>query len=601
MSARQMKGLLLLSSALVATALVATTSGAVTQKAVPDQAPVSELLDPGAIAASVCGMNRERTGAFKPMRVALATPAEAIGDSAEALPLWEGLGNLSYPITTGSDMAQRYFDQGLRLTYAFNHAEAYRAFKKAQELDPGCAMCFWGEAFVLGANINASMEPGAVQPAFVAVTNAKARAGQASAREQALIDALATRYASNPDADPAAFAGAYADAMATAHARYPDDQDIAVLFADALMNTSPWDYWELDGRTLKGRLGEAAAALEGVLAGNPDHPGAIHMYIHLTEASATPEKAEPYADRLAALMPAAGHIVHMPSHTYYRTGRYLDSLETNVAAVQADEAYLAQVQAAGADPYGYYPHNIHFVLVSAQMAGDAEHMLWAAERLDGKIPDDVAAEVGWIQVILPAPYFAHAQFSPPEVVLGLEDPGETFPFVKAMWHYARGVAHAAKGDLKAARAEAAQIAEINRSADFEMLLAWAVPAPDVLRLARHVLEGRIAQAEGNLERAIEEFEVAVQIQDSLPYLEPEYWYYPVRQSLGATLLMAGRAEEATEAFQAALIDGPNNGWALFGLMEAQRALGDEVGAAASAKLLEQAWAGNRDLLELARL
>ena len=251
-----------------------------------------------------------------------------------------------------------------------------------------------------------------------------------------------------------------------------------MLFADAMMNTSPWDYWELDGRTPKGRLGEAAAALEGVLAANPDHPGAIHMYIHLTEASATPEKAEPYADRLAALMPAAGHVVHMPAHTYYRTGRYLDSLKTNVAAVHADEAYLAQVQAAGAYPYGYYPHNIHFVLVSAQMAGDAEHMVWAAERLDGKIPDEVAAEVGWIQAILPAPYFAHAQFSPPDVVLGLEDPGDEFPFVKAMWHYARGVAHAANGDLDAARAEAARISEINQTADFEMLLAWFVPAPD---------------------------------------------------------------------------------------------------------------------------
>jgi tetratricopeptide (TPR) repeat protein len=597
----QFKGWLLLTTALVASALVATTSGAVMQTAVPDQEPVSELFDPAAIAAGVCGMAGQRASAFKPMQMALATPAEAIADSGEAPPLWEGLGDLSYPITTDSERAQRYFDQGLRLTYAFNHAEAYRAFKQAQELDPNCAMCFWGEAFVLGANINAPMEAGAVQPAFIAVTNAKARAGQASAREQALIEALATRYANEPDADAGALAQAYADAMAAVQGRYPDDQDIAVLFADSVMNTSPWDYWEADGRTPKGRLGEAIAAIEGVLAENPEHPGAIHLYIHLTEASATPEKAEPYADRLAALMPAAGHVVHMPAHTYYRVGRYLDSLKTNVAAVEADEAYLAQAQAVGIYPYGYYPHNIHFVLVSAQMAGDAEHTVWAAERLNGKIPDQVAAEVGWIQAILPAPYFAHAQFSPPDAVLGLEDPGDKFPFVKAMWHYARGVAQAAKGDLDAARAEAAHIAEINQTADFEMLLAWLVPAPDVLRIARHVLEGRIAQAEGNFGQAIREFETAVQIQDALPYMEPEFWYYPTRQSLGATQLMAGRAEEALETFQAALIDAPNNGWALFGLMEAQRALGDDLGAAASAKLLEQAWAGDPDLLELGRL
>jgi tetratricopeptide (TPR) repeat protein len=596
----QLKGWLLLTSALAVTALVAATAGAVTDGADANRDSVSELIDPAAIAAGVCGRSDRHAATFKPVQLAMVSPAEAVTGDAADPPLWEGLGNLSYPITTDKEMAQRYFDQGLRLAYAFNHGEAYRAFRKAQELDPGCAMCFWGEAFVLGANINAGMEPAAVQPAFVAMTNAKARAAGASARERALIDALTTRYSPDPDADPAALAGAYADAMAAAHAQYPDDHDIAVLFADALMNTSPWDYWELDGRTLKGRLGQAAAALEGVLADNPDHPGAIHMYIHLTEASATPEKAEPYADRLADLMPAAGHIVHMPSHTYYRVGRYLDSLKTNLKAVQADEAYLAHVQSTGAVPYGYYPHNIHFVLVSAQMAGDAEHMLWAAERLDGKIPEEVAAEVGWIQVILPAPYFAHAQFSPPDVVLSLEDPGDTFPYVKAMWRYARGVAHAAKGDLEAARAEAARISDINQSADFEMLLAWAVPAPDVLRLARHVLEGRIAQAEGNLDRAIQEFETAVQIQDSLPYLEPEYWYYPVRQSLGATLLMAGRADEATEVFRAALLDAPNNGWALYGLMQAYDAQNDQPAKAEAEKLFTKAWAGEAPP-DLARL
>jgi tetratricopeptide (TPR) repeat protein len=587
MSGRQIKGFLLLTSALGAITLVASSSGAVRE-----DASVSELFDPGVVAAGVCGGSSRHASTFKPMQVALANPSEGVAGDPAGPPLWEGLGTLSYPITTDSDMAQRYFDQGLRLTYAFNHAEAYRAFKKAQALDPGCAMCFWGEAFVLGANINAPMEGSAAQPAFVAVTNAKARAAKASAREQALIDALATRYASDPGVDQAELAGAYADAMAAVHARYPDDQDIAVLFADSVMNTSPWDYWELDGRTPKGRLGEAVAAIEGVLADNPDHPGAIHLYIHLTEASATPERAEPHADRLAALMPAAGHIVHMPGHTYYRVGRYLDSLKTNIAAVAVDEAYLAQVQAAGGYPYGYYPHNIHFVLVSAQMAGDAEHMLWAAERLEGKIPDEVAAEVGWIQVILPAPYFAHAQYSPPDVVLGLEDPGDKFPYVKAMWHYARGVAHAAEGDLEAARAEAARIAEINQAADFEMLLAWYVPAPDLLRLARHVLEGRIAQAEGNLDQAITEFELAAQIQDALPYMEPEYWYYPVRQSLGAALLAAGRAADAEEVFRQSLIEKPNNGWALYGLMQAYDAQGDQLARAETEKLFAKAWAGS---------
>ena len=596
MPARQIRRFLLLTSALGTAALVASAAAAVAK-----DTDVSELFDPRAIAAGVCGGAKHAT-TFKPMQLALVSSAEGAAADPAGPPLWDGLGTLSYPITTNNEMAQRYFDQGLRLAYAFNHPEAQRAFKKAQELDPNCAMCFWGEAFVLGANINAAMEESAVQPAFLAMTNAKARAANASGREQALIDALATRYSADPAADKAALAQAYADAMGAAHARFPEDPEIAVLFADALMNTSPWDYWEADGRTAKGQLGQAVAAIEGVLAANPDHPGAIHMYIHLTEASAAPERAEPYADRLAALMPAAGHIVHMPSHTYYRTGRYLDSLKTNVAAVQADEAYLAQAQAkaAGIYPYSYYPHNIHFALVSAQMAGDAEHMVWAAERLNGKIPDEVAGEVGWIQAILPAPYFAHAQFSPPDVVLGLADPGDKFPFVRAMWHYARGVAHAAKGDLDAARAEATRISEINQTADFEMLLAWYVPAPDILRIARHVLEGRIAQAEGNLDQAIKEFQVAAQIQEALPYMEPEYWYYPVRQSLGASLLMAGRVEEAVTTFQAALIDAPNNAWALYGLMQAYEAQHDRAAAAETEKLFDEAWAGSAPP-DLARL
>jgi tetratricopeptide (TPR) repeat protein len=592
MASWRLKSVLLL----LTSALVAGSAGAATR----DQT-VSGLLNPAAIAASACGMRAKHASAFKPTQIALATPAEAVSTD-QPPPLWEGLGTLSHPITTESEQAQRYFDQGLRLTYAFNHAEAWRAFKQAQELDPGCAMCFWGEAFVLGANINAPMEEGAVQPAFIALTNAKARAGKASAPEQALIDALAQRYSSDPGADGAALAQAYADAMAEVHAQYPDDQDIAVLFADAVMNTSPWDYWEADGRTPKGRLGEAMAAIEGVLAANPEHPGAIHLYIHLTEASAEPERAEPHADRLAALMPAAGHIVHMPAHTYYRIGRYLDSLKTNIAAVAADEAYLAHVDATGAYPYGYYPHNIHFALVSAFMAGDVENAMWAADRLEGKVQDEVAAQIGWIQLIKQGPYFTHAHMSDADTMLAVEDPGDRFPLVKAIWHYARGVAFARKGEADQARREAAQIAVISEShhPDTAYPPDVAPVANDTMAIARHVVEARIAQAEGDLDRAIAELETAVQIQDSLAYLEPPFWYYPVRQSLGAALLMAGRAADAEEVLRQSLVDAPNNGWALYGLMEAQKAQGDDAAAAVTEELFGKAWAGEAPP-DLARL
>ena len=287
----------------------------------------------------------------------------------------------------------------------------------------------------------------------------------------------------------------------------------------------------------------------------------------------------------------------MPSHIYFRIGRYLDSLQANVDAAKADEAYLARVDAAkvhadGIYPYGYYPHNVHFELASAQMAGDGEISLRASDKLAGLIPDEVAAKVGLVQPVKAAPYFAYAQFGATAKALALPDPGDGFPFLQAMWRYARGVALVSEGELEGARAEAARIAALHQKGDFSLLEAWAVPAQDILQLARHVLEARIAEADGDLDQAIEEYQVAVEIQDKLPYMEPPYWYYPVRQSLGAALLRAGRAEDARMAFQKALIEAPNNGWALFGLMQAQEAEGDAAGAEVTRKLFEQAWAGS---------
>ncbi len=525
----------------------------------------------------------------------------ALAEARHAVPLYDDLGNLTYPVTTPIPLAQHYFDQGLRLTYAFNHAEALRAFHEAQRQDPNCAMCYWGEAFVLGPNINAPMDETVGNPAVVAITQAKALAPQANEREQALINALAKRYVDDLKTERAALNRAYAEAMAEATRRFPDDAEIAVLSIDAIMNLSPWDYWEADGKTPKGQIGDALRTAERVLSQHPEHPGAIHLYIHLTEASAAPERAEPYANRLAALMPGAGHLVHMSSHTFFRVGRYQDSTETNKAAVKADEAYLARVKDAGLYAYGYYPHNIHFVLVSAQMIGDGKTALEYAQRLEGKIPDAMAEKVGWVQAIKTAPYFAHAQFSTPETILALPDPGDKFPFVKAMWHYARGVGLAAQGHSEQAQQEAAHIAELTQKADFSFLLAWTVPAPDLLRLARHVVEGRIALAQGNPARAIKEFQVAVSIQDTLAYMEPPYWYYPVRQSLGAALLAAGKPADAEQVFTQSLTQVPHNGWALYGLMKAQQAQNHEAAAKETAKRLQQTWVGDPATLTLTRL
>ena len=561
----------------------------------------NSFLDPVFLAGNVC---RAKAKQFSPALLAgarMAMRAALAATDDDGPPLWDNLGSLSRPITAKQPQAQRYFDQGLRLSIAFNHVEALRAFRKAQAIDPDCAMCYWGEAFALGANINMPMMDEAVSPAVIAIAKARARAGGASAAEQAMIEALAQRYSADASADKAGLANAYAEAMAAVHARFPDDHEIAVLFADAVMNTTPWNYWQADGKTANGMIGAGIAAIEKVLSANPDHPGAIHAYIHLTEASADPWRAEPFADRLGALMPGAGHLVHMPAHTYLRIGRYADSIAVNRAAVAADEAYLAQVEIEGPYPAGYYPHNIHFVLASAQLVGDKDSVMWAIERLKGKVPEAVAAEIGWLQNIVAAPYYAHAQFSDPDTVLGVADPGDGLPLVKAIWHYARAVAFAAKGDGAAAEAEAATIATIKEKSDWSVVIAWGVPAPDILSIAEQVVAARIAQAKGDANAAVAAFEQAVRIQDTLPYMEPAHWYYPVRQSLGAALLAAGRADEAARVFQQALVDSPNNGWALYGLAQAQQALGDQSGRAATEAQLDKAWLGDRRALGLARL
>jgi tetratricopeptide (TPR) repeat protein len=589
-------------------ALTFAAGGARVAERAADAGTAAQLLDPTYVARGLCGAaGKKRSAFFKPgilLAAAGDTAQQAAASAAEDddVPLWNFLGDLSYSITTKDEMAQRYFDQGLRLSYAFNHPEALRAFRKAQEIDPGCAMCYWAEAFALGPNINAPMPASAVEPAFAAVSKAQALAAGATDREKALIAALAKRYSPDPEADRGALNEAYADAMAEVAADFPEDHDIAALYADSVMNVSPWDYWEADHSTPKGRVGNAIEAVEGVLAENPDHPFAIHLYIHLVEASTTPERAEPYADRLGGAMPGAGHMVHMPGHIYFRVGRYLDALASNHAAVAADEFLFEQVEDPGLYAYSYYPHNVHFLLESARLAGDRETALEAAEKLPGTMSDEVTRALPWVQIIAASPYFAHAQFSDPETTLAVPEPaGDEFPYLKAMWHYARGVAQAARGDEAAARAEADAIAEMEQATDWTSMVEGGVPAPDLLRLARHVVAGRIAQAKGDYDAAAGEFEEAAAIQDALPYLEPPYWYYPVRQSQAAALLQAGKAEEAERVFQRSLIDFPNNAWSLYGLMEAQKARGDEAGADGTGKLLEAAFAGDDGDLDLSRL
>lgn len=505
--------------------------------------------------------------------------------------LYDDLGTLHFAVTTASPKAQAWFDQGLRLAFAFNHAEAARAFRAAQQLDPTCAMCYWGEALVLGPNINAPMFPEAVAPAFAAAKRALKLAPRASAREQALIRAVARRYAAKQPADRVPFDTGYADAMAEAARNFPNNDTIQVLYAESLMDLSPWDYWEAGGARPKGRSADMVATLERVLARNPTHPGAAHYYIHAVEASTHPEKALPSARILAQQMPGAGHIVHMPSHIYYRIGMYREARQGNLDAIAADERYF---RTSPSDPVyrsSYFPHNIHFLMVSSLMGGDGQTALDAATRLDKSLSHDLVKEYAVLQPVKAAPYFSHVQFSSPDVLVNLPDPGPDFVLVKAMWLYARAVGFARMGALPDSRKQVEQLEEIERSADFKPFAMWMVPAQEIVHTARAVATGRLLDASGDLPGAIKAYREAVAVQDALPYMEPPYWYYPVRQSLGVALLRAGRSDEAEQVFRESLARTPSNGWALRGLMEVYQKRGDTAALAATRKRFETTWLG----------
>jgi tetratricopeptide (TPR) repeat protein len=534
-----------------------------------------------------------------PAQAMSAESVKAYEDAAP--PLWNNLGSLTYPISTKSTEAQSYFDQGLRFAVNFNHAEARRAFRKAQAEDPMCAMCFLGEALVLGPNINVPMDPAANAPAIAALRKAQSLAAGATEKEKGFIEAVAKRYQDDPAAERPPLDAAFADAMVALSDKYPDDLEIAVIAAEAEMDTQPWDYWQPGGKEPKGRTGDVLKRLEGVLAKKPDHPWAIHLYIHLVEASDRPERAEPYADRLAALMPGAGHIVHMPSHIYYRVGRYVDSLAANEAASKVDEDYITQTGAVGVYPIGYYSHNVHFVLISAQLLGDAKTVLAEADKLDKFLTNEVATAIPIAQPVKAAPYFAWAQYAEPDTILAMPDPPGAPPYVKAMWHYARGTAFAAKKDAAAARGEADAVQRILDETDWSTMDAWAIPARPVLEVARDLVLARAAQAEGDQNAAVAVLRKAADTQDTIPYMEPPFWYYPVRQSLGAALLKTGHPEEAEKEFLAALERERSSAWSLYGLKEAAKAKGDAAAEAKAAEELAKAWRGDPSLLTLERL
>lgn len=576
----------------------------------PERAATRDALDPLALNATLCKPDARspflsRKGFFIAAATAYAAPYDA-SEAGEAAPppILAGLGRETMAITTASQAAEMYFEQGLRMMHAFNHGEARKSFVAAQKIDPACAMCFWGEAFTLGPNINAPMDP-ANNPAAVAAAQKAwtlAQADGVSALERALVQAMTYRYSqgAGPDERPKLDA-AFADAMRDVADEFDANDEVQAMAVEAAMDTQPWDYWESDGITPKGRTAESLARLEKVLARNPAHAPSIHLYIHMTEASLDPWRAVEGADRLGALAPSAGHLVHMPSHTYYRIGRFKDSIAANIDAVAADEAYLAQAVAADIYRYGYYPHNIHFVLTSAQMGGDAKTALIMADKLDAALPMEMAAAAPWVQPIKAAPWLAKAQFSDPAILLAEPSPGDDIPYVAAAWRYARGEAFAKLGRVEEARGEAAAIAEISATADFTALIEGFVPANDLLKIMELTVLARAATAEGDHAAAIAAFQEAAEIQATVFYMEPPFWHYPVRRSLAGALLADGQAARAEHEFLKALVESPDDGWSYWGLAQARGAQGDRAGKRQAETLWKRAWLGDRRGLTVDRL
>lgn len=535
-------------------------------------------------------------------RLALAQDyATRLGATGGPIKLFDQIGTNQIPATGLSPDARRYFDQGVALVYGFNHKAAIRSFAQAAEIDPGCAMCWWGIALANGPNINAGMDDKANQAALEALEQADAQANALSPLERELIATQKLRYSAAGDADRAALDAQYADAMRALAKANPANDDLLILAAEAAMNTRPWDYWTPD-KQAQPRIGEAVALIETVIARNPQHPQASHLYIHLMENGPEPKRAEAAADELARSGPGSlGHLVHMPAHIYYRIGRYADSMTANIEAARADEEYLAIAGDDGLYRYGYYPHNVHFLLTSAQMIGNLNAVAGETERLKSILNEDIARQMPWVQAIHAAPAFALAQYGSPEAILALTAEPTDLAYVETMRRYARSVAYSLQGDEAAFEREVAALEAAAVSDELAAMSEQGFPAPDLAKLAAHVAHGRFALANGNPAAAVRAFEAAEAIEATIRYNEPPYWYYPVAQSRGAALYAMGRHDQASAAFRKALFQAPNNGWALYGLSKSEAKAGRRLEARAAKAKLDEVWQGDAAWLRMTRL
>jgi tetratricopeptide (TPR) repeat protein len=491
--------------------------------------------------------------------------------------LEKGLGAIHYKVSTKNADAQRYFDQGLRYIYAFNHEQAIASFRRATELDPDLALGYWGIALALGPNINLDVDPEREKQAFDTVHEALRHLDGASPKERDLIRALARRYSDKPDADLKALAVDYSKAMGELHRKYPDDVDIGTLYAESLMDLRPWKFWSRDGKPAEGTE-EIVRILEWAIAKRPDHTGANHYYIHAVEASKTPGRASKSAERLQTLAPAAGHLVHMPAHIFQRTGDYGAAARANEAGAKADRAFISKYGQDGIYPMMYYNHNLHFGAFSHAFAGRHADAMRLADEV-GEAAASMAKQMAEVDPMAATPLLILVRNGKWAEVLRAKDPGAG-PMSTALWHFARGVAFAQLGNANGAESEREAFEE-GRGAFGDASMMFQSPPSRIAEIASHVLRGRIAAARGDLDAAIAAYRAGIAVEDQLNYNEPADWFYPVRESLGGTLLRAGRPKEAAEVFRQDLAINPKNPRSLFGL--------GETGDAAARNAFAEAW------------
>jgi tetratricopeptide (TPR) repeat protein len=508
--------------------------------------------------------------------------------------LIEGLGDYSMPVTAKNAEVQRWFDQGLAMTYGFNHDAAERSFLKAAELDPDCAMCWWGAALVLGPHVNAGMDPANSPKAWDRLQRAQRTASGATEKEQAFIKALAARYAENPPEDRRPLDEAYAVAMGEMAAKYPDDLDASTLHAESMMDLQPWDYWDASGQP-KGHTAEVVSTLESVTARDPEHAGALHLYVHAVEASPDPAKGVAAADTLRELLPGSGHLVHMPAHIYARVGRWHDAVVANQKAIVADDSYLAICKPGpGVYPLGYVPHNHHFLWFAATMEGASEIAQAAAAHTGERTSDPKLMRTPGFEAMQNfslTPLYAAVRFGKWDEVTSMPKPADDVPYMQAMWNYGQAMAAVAQGRVDDARKFHEALVPATRNPAIEKMLAWdRYSLIGGVQVAERFVAAGIARSEKKYDEAIAALNTAVTIEDTLPYDEPPAWNWPSRLALGTVLLEAKKPAEAEQAFRDELARNPENGWSLNGLAKALKAQNKDAEAREAADRFAKAWA-----------